>query len=354
MASEGSRASALFSTPSTARLSLYPIEHNDIWAAYKQQLACFWTAEEIDFAKDREQWEKDISDKDRTFLKAILAFFAGSDSVVALNIMNNFAQEVDIMEAQVCYAYQAAMEGIHNEVYSIMIDTYIQDPDEKERMFLELGDMPSVRAKVAWAQREASRGSCSPSRSLSQLQPQPQTPAPADNTLLPRRLVSFCIVEGLFFSGAFCAIYWMKQRNLLPGLTKSNEFIARDEGQHTLFACILYRKIAAEHRMPQDQVFELMREAMAIEVEFITASVPCGLIGMNPDLMTQYVQFVADGLLAGLGYDRMFGSKNPFPFMDLIGMNGRSNFFEERVSQYQKAMDPRAGASGDDFFTNEF
>lgn len=304
-------------SPTSQRLSMYPIEHGDLWALYKQQLASFWTAEEIDFGKDRDQWNALLNDNERKFLRSILAFFAGADSVVALNLMNNFCKEVDLLEAQACYTFQAAMENIHSEVYSIMIDTYIQDPDEKNRMFLELHTLPYVAKKIEWAQHWALEEK-------------------GEDTFA-RRLVSFCIVEGLFFAGAFCAIYWIKQRNLLPGLTKSNEFIARDEGMHTQFACVLYNKLQPHVRLPQDAVHAMFTDALRIEKEFITESVPCGLIGMNAKLMTQYIEFVADGLLVGLGYERLHHATNPFPFMDLIGLNGRSNFFEERVSQYQKA-----------------
>lgn len=318
------------------RLSMYPIEFEDIWMLYKQQLASFWTAEEIDFSKDREQWDTLLTDGERHFLKNILAFFAGSDSVVCMNLMNNFCKDVDIIEAQVAYVYQAAIENIHSEVYSLMIETYIQDPDEKRQMFLDLGSLPCVQRKIEWAQKWAL--------------------GTGGRHTFPRRLVAFCIVEGLFFSGAFCAIYWIKQRNLLPGLTKSNEFIARDEGMHTRFACLLHSKLRAELRLSQDDVHAMFRDAMEIERTFITESVPCDLIGMNARSMTQYIEYVADGLLTGLGYDRMFGSQNPFTFMDLIGLNGRSNFFEERVSQYQKAgvLDMARLGGTNAIFINEF
>ncbi len=321
--------------PCSKRLSMYPIEYDDVWALYKQQLASFWTAEEIDFGKDREQWNTLLTDGERSFIKSILAFFAGSDSVVSLNLMNNFCKEVDMMEAQVCYTFQAAMESIHSEVYSIMIDTYIQDADEKTNMFANLGGMECVQDKVAWAEKW-SLGNHTPES-------------------FPKRLIAFCIVEGLFFSGAFCAIYWIKQRNLLPGLTKSNEFIARDEGMHTLFACVLYKKLEAHKHLPQSIVHDMFIDALKIEKRFITESVPCGLIGMNSRLMTQYIEYVADGLLIALGYERLFNATNPFAFMDLIGLNGRSNFFEERVSQYQKAgvLDARK-LDSESVFTDEF
>ena len=303
------------------RLTVYPLRHPDIWQHYKQQLASFWTAEEIDFSKDREQWQNRLNDDERRFVRSILAFFAASDSVVSLNIMNSFCSDVKILEAQIAYTYQAMMENVHAEVYSIMIDVYVTDPDERDDMFGNLGSIPSVRKKVEWAQR----WSLSPSSS-------PDVPrAP-----FARRLVAYAIVEGLFFSGAFCAIYWLKQRNLLPGLTKSNEFIARDEGQHAEFACLLYGMLRGS-RMSEADAHAMVLEAVEVETEFITESIPCRLVGMNATLMTTYIQYVADGLLGRLGYRPIYGAANPFSFMDLIGMTGRSNFFEERVSHYQRA-----------------
>jgi len=230
------------------------------------------------------------------------------------NLMNNFCKEVSIIEAQVAYTYQAMMENIHAETYSIMIDTFIQDNDEKERMFFGLADLSSVKMKLSWAMKWASD----------------------ENASFSKRLVAFAIVEGLFFSGAFCAIYWIKQRNLLPGLTKSNEFIARDEGQHTEFACLLYNKLL-DTRLPEETVRDMFTEAIAVETEFINESIPCRMIGMNPDLMRQYIECVADNIMNLLGYASIFGTSNPFGFMELIGMGARSNFFEERVSLYQKA-----------------
>ena len=300
------------------RLTVYPIMHADIWRHYKQQLASFWTAEEIDFSKDRDQWNAKLSDDERRFVRGILAFFAASDSVVSLNIMNAFCQEVTMLEAQIAYTFQAMMENVHAEVYSIMIDVYITDPDERDDMFSNLGSLTCVRRKVEWAQRWSLAASA-------------DEPAP-----FARRLLAYAIVEGLFFSGAFCAIYWIKQRNLLPGLTKSNEFIARDEGQHTEFACLLYGKLVGG-RLSESEAHAIFREAVVVETEFITESIPCRLVGMNSTLMTQYIEYVADGLLGKLGYRPIYGSANPFQFMELIGMSGRSNFFEERVSMYQRA-----------------
>ena len=340
-------AENVLGAPSQQRLTVYPIKNPDVWRHYKQQLASFWTAEEIDFSKDRDQWNTKLSDDERRFVRGILAFFAASDSVVSLNIMKNFCQEVTMLEAQIAYTFQAMMENIHAEVYSIMIDVYVTDPDERTDMFENLGSLPCVRRKVEWAQRWSLGGRAAP-----------LTPLPASgggDEVVPsfaRRLLAYAIVEGLFFSGAFCAIYWIKQRNLLPGLTKSNEFIARDEGQHTEFACLLYGKLK-HTRLSEAEAHAIFREAVEIESDFITESIPCRLVGMNSVLMTQYIQYVADGLLVKLGYHAIYGSENPFSFMDLIGMTGRSNFFEERVSMYQRAdvlnedsMMTRASAGG--------
>jgi ribonucleotide reductase beta subunit family protein with ferritin-like domain len=311
------------------RYTVYPIEHHDVWRAYKMQLASFWTAEEVDFSKDREQWLTKLNDDERLFIRSILAFFAASDSVVSLNLMDNFCKEVRIVEAQIAYTYQAMMENVHAEVYSIMIDTYVQDVNEKREMFEALGNIRSVQMKVEWAKKWAT-----------------------SDKPFATRLVAFAIVEGLFFSGAFCAIYWMKQRNLLPGLTKSNEFIARDEGQHTEFACLLYNKLTST-RLTQAVAHDMFRDAIKVEKDFILESIPCRLVGMNSDLMSQYIEYVADGILVMLGYEKLFQTANPFGFMDLIGMRGRSNFFEERVSLYQRA-DVLDVNSDEGLYTNDF
>lgn len=313
-ASTPSYVPSVFQPPQ--RYTLFPLQYPKLFDHYKLQLASFWTADEVDFSKDREHWDNQLTDNERMFIKHVLAFFAGTDSIVALNIMDNFSKEVTILEAQIGYTFQAMMEGIHSEVYSLMIETYISDADEKRRIFDSMRTIPSVSLKMAWAEKWALNREDAP---------------------FPCRLVAFSIVEGLFFSGAFCAIYWMKQRNLLPGLTKSNEFIARDEGMHTEFACILYGMLADEDRLSQADVHGMFEDAVAVEKEFITASIPCRLVGMNADLMSTYIEFVADVLLRNLGYEALYQSKNPFAFMDMIGMAGRSNFFEERGSQYQRA-----------------
>ena len=297
------------------RFTLYPIQHPDIFALYKKQLASFWTADEIDFSKDRDQWNNALSDNERHFIKHILAFFAGTDTIVSLNIMDNFCKEVEVLEAQIAYGFQAMMEGIHSEVYSMMIDTYISNTTEKTELFKNMGNVNSVLLKMEWAKKWS---------------------LDSDSAPFSHRLVAFAIVEGLFFSGAFCAIYWLKQRNLLPGLTKSNEFIARDEGMHTEFACLLYSKLV-HSRIDQITVHQIFKDAISVEKEFINESIPCKLIGMNAELMATYIEHVGDALLERLGYDKLYHANNPFPFMDMIGLLGRSNFFEERVSLYQRA-----------------
>lgn len=298
---------------SQQRFTVYPVLWSDIWNQYKKQLAAIWTVEDVDMSQDRAQFNSDrVTDAERTFVKAVLTFFAGTDTVVSLNIMDNFCKEVKPIEAQIAYTFQAMMENIHAEMYSIMIETYITDEREKAALFDHLGDIPSVQKKVVWAQKWAG----------------------SSNEPFANRLVAFAIVEGLFFAGAFCAIYWFKQRNLLPGLTKSNEYIARDEGMHTEFACLLYSKLV--DKVPADRVREMFQEAVAIEKEFIIESIPCRMIGMNSDMMSQYIEFVADGLMQLLGHERMYGSENPFDFMNLIGMPSRSNFFESRPTEYQR------------------
>jgi ribonucleotide reductase beta subunit family protein with ferritin-like domain len=308
------------------RFVMFPIKHPDLWDHYLHQLASFWTPKEIDFSKDRDQWQNALNDDERKFLKCVLAFFAASDSVVSLNLMNNFCQDVKVLEAQTVYTFQAMMENIHAEVYSTMIDVYVTDPDERNDMFVNLGSFPGVREKVDWAERWSLNDK---------------------NTPFAKRLAAYVIVEGLFFSGAFCAIYWFKQRNLLPGLTKSNEFIARDEGQHTEFGCAMYNKLTFT-RLETAEMHALFREAVEIESHFINEAIPCRLIGMNSTLMMQYIEYVADRLLLRLGYDAIYGSTNPFPFMDLLGMIGRSNFFEERVSLYQRADVLSSDAQGEE------
>lgn len=301
------------------RLTLFPILHQDIWSMHKKQEALFWTAGEIDFSKDGKDWEE-MSHDEKWFVKHILAFFAGSDGIVNLNIMRNFSKDVPVFEAQVFYQYQGMMENIHSEVYSLMIETYIKDEDEKHRLFNAIEFVPCVQKKMKWA--------------LKWLE---------SDERFAKRLVAFAIVEGLFFSGAFCAIYWLKERNLLPGLTLSNMFIARDEGMHCDFACMLYSKI--QNKLSNDDIKGMIEEAVDIEKEFIVDSLPCKLIGMNSDMMIQYIQYVADRLCHMLGYDKIYNSKNPFNFMEAISVDSKENFFETRGSQYSKASVINQGKS---------
>jgi len=307
------------------RYTLHPIKYPDIWDQFKKQQASFWTAEEIDFSKDKNDWNQKLNDSERYFLKHILAFFAGSDGIVSVNILDNFSKEVKILEAQFTYNFQGTMESIHSEVYSIMIDTYIDNIDDKNILFNAISKIPCVSKKAYWALKWTGR-----------IDPITNDISTITNTnSFAKRLIAFAIVEGLFFSGAFCAIYWIKQRGILPGLTKSNEWIARDEGLHTKFACLLYSKII--NKIDQEIVHSMIDEAVEIETEFITDSLPVKLIGMNTELMSQYIKFVADWLLNQLGYDKKYNVKNPFLFMEELGMQSRSNFFDERASTYQNA-----------------
>lgn len=293
------------------RYTLFPIKHHDLWEMYKNQQKVFWTAEEIDFSKDPKDWDN-LSEDYKWFIKHILAFFAGTDAIVSLNIMDNFVNEVKVQEAQICYTYQAQIENIHSETYSLMIETYIKDPKEKDDLFNARENFPCVGKKMSWAEKWGT-----------------------SKTPFAHRLVAFAIVEGLFFSGAFCAIYWLKEQNLLPGLTLSNMFIARDEGMHCEFACLLYSKMI--NRLSDQEMRSMMVEAVDIEKEFIIESLPCRLIGMNSDLMSTYIEYVADRLMVMLGYDKIFNAHNPFKFMDAISVDCKENFFETRGSQYSKA-----------------
>lgn len=292
------------------RFCLFPIKHIDIWEMYKKQESLFWRAEEIDFSKDLDDWVK-LDENKQLFIKNVLAFFAGSDSIVNLNIFNNFINDISILEAQYFYQFQGMMENIHSEVYSIQIDTLIKDEDEKNNLFNAISNIPCIKQKMEWGIKWLS-----------------------DDTTFAKRLVSFAIMEGIFFSGSFCAIYWIKEQNLLPGLTMSNEFISRDEGLHCEFACLLYSKLV--NKLDQEELHSIIKDAVEIEKEFITVSLPCSMIGMNSVLMTEYIEFVADRLANMLGYDAIYNSKNPFSFMDKISVDQKTNFFEKRVTEYSK------------------
>jgi len=298
--------------PSSDRFVLFPIQHPDIWAKYKQQSAVTWFAEEIDLSKDMAYWEK-LSDGERHFIKHVLAFFAGSDGIVMENLAVRFMREVQWPEAKLFYSVQNFIEGVHSEAYSLLIDTYITDQEEKTNLFKAIKTIPCVQKKADWA--------------LAWIDNKDATFA--------TRLVGFAAVEGIFFSGAFCAIFWLKQRGLMPGLTLSNEFIARDEGLHTEFACLLYTKLV--NKLSKKEVHKIIRDAVKIEKQFITKSLPCELIGMNAKMMCQYIEFVADRLLIQLGYPKAYSAANPFSFMETISLENKDNFFEKKVSTYGKA-----------------
>jgi len=298
--------------PNLDRFVLFPIKHDDIWEMYKMEQASFWTAEEIDLAQDLKDW-KTLSDGEKHFLKHVLAFFAASDGIVNENLITNFADEVQWAEARAFYGFQIMMENVHAETYSLLIDTYIEDPKEKDHLFKALETVPSVKKKGEWALRWLSRKKGN----------------------FGERLVAFAAVEGIFFSGSFCALFWLKKRNLMQGLTFSNELISRDEGLHCDFACLLHSKLkrgAGENRIRQ-----IISEAVEIEKSFITEALPASLIGMNDNLMSQYIEFVADRLMVSLDCAKIYNTDNPFPWMEMISMQGKTNFFEKRVAEYQKA-----------------
>jgi ribonucleoside-diphosphate reductase beta chain len=294
------------------RFVLFPIQHEDIWSFYKKAEASFWTAEEIDLSPDLIDWETKLNDDERHFVKHVLAFFAASDGIVNENLAEHFLAEVQYTEAKFFYGFQVAMENIHSETYSLLIDTYIKDQKEKNHLFNALDTIDCVRKKADWALRWIDNGS------------------------FAERLVAFAAVEGIFFSGSFCSIFWLKKRGLMPGLSFSNELISRDEGLHCDFACLLYTKHLI-HQLSKDQVQEIILDAVEIEKEFVTDALPVKLIGMNAELMAQYIEFVADRLLTELGNPKVFNTTNPFDFMDMISIQGKTNFFEKRVAEYQKS-----------------
>jgi len=293
------------------RFVLFPIKHDDIWQMYKTAEATFWTAEEIDLSQDLIDWREKLNEDERFFIKHILAFFAASDGIVNENLGVNFLSEVQYAEARCFYGFQIMIENIHSEVYSLLIDTYINDSKEKDYLFNALENVPAVAKKAEWALRWIN----SPD--------------------FIERLVAFAAVEGIFFSGSFCSIFWLKKRGLMPGLSFSNELISRDEGMHTDFACLLYNN-HIKNKLSRERILEILGSALNIEKEFITEALPIRLIGMNADLMKQYLEFVTDRLLVSLGYEKEYGSKNPFDFMENIALEGKTNFFEKRVGEYQK------------------
>ena len=293
------------------RFVLFPIQHDDIWEFYKKHEASFWTAEEIDLSQDLKDWVN-LNDGERHFISHVLAFFAASDGIVNENLAENFVAEVQYTEAKFFYGFQIAVENIHSETYSLLIDTYVKDPEEKDRLFHAIDTMDCVKKKAEWALRWI------------------------DSASFAERLIAFAAVEGIFFSGSFCSIFWMKKRGLMPGLSFSNELISRDEGLHCDFACLLYNNHIV-NKLPVERVTEIIADAVKIEKEFVTDALPVDLIGMNANLMCQYIEFVADHLLMELSCPRIYNSRNPFDFMEMISLQGKTNFFEKRVGEYQKA-----------------
>ena len=294
------------------RFVLFPIQHADIWEMYKKQEASIWTAEELDLSPDLMDWDNKLNDDERYFIKHVLAFFAASDGIVNENLAENFLSEVQYTEAKFFYGFQVMMENIHSETYSLLIDTYIKDTKEKNYLFNAIETFDPVKKKAEWALRWIDNGSYA------------------------ERLIAFAAVEGIFFSGSFCSIFWLKKRGLMPGLTFSNELISRDEGLHCDFACLLYNNHLI-NKLPKEDVRNIIAEAVEIEKEFVTESLPVRLIGMNAELMSQYIEFVADRLLGELGNEKIYNTSNPFDFMDMINLQGKTNFFEKRVGEYQKA-----------------
>jgi ribonucleoside-diphosphate reductase beta chain len=293
------------------RFVLLPIVHSDIWQMYKKHEASFWTAEEIDLSQDLKDWDK-LNNGERHFISHVLAFFAASDGIVNENLAANFLHEVQYPEAKCFYGFQVMMENIHSETYSLLIDTYIKDTVEKHRLLNAIETVPCVQKKAQWALRWIKSNN------------------------FAERLVAFAAVEGIFFSGSFCAIFWLKKRGLMPGLSFSNELISRDEGLHCDFACLLYTR-HLQNKLSEERVLEIITDAVTIEQEFICEALPVALIGMNAQLMSQYIEFVADRLLVELGYAKHYHATNPFDFMEMISLQGKTNFFEKRVGEYQKA-----------------
>ena len=294
------------------RFVLFPIKYHDIWEMYKKAESSFWTAEEIDLLQDLQDWNNKLNKDEKHFIKHVLAFFAASDGIVNENLAVNFLNEVQFPEARCFYGFQVMIENIHSETYSLLIDTYIKDPEEKDKLFHAIDTIPCVGKKAEWALRWIKNGS------------------------FVERLIAFAAVEGIFFSGSFCSIFWLKKRGLMPGLSFSNELISRDEGLHCDFACLLYTRYI-ENKLPEETVKQIITDAVSIEKEFVVDAIPVKLIGMNADLMCQYIEFVADRLLAALGCSKVYNATNPFDFMEMISLQGKTNFFEKRVSEYKKA-----------------
>ncbi|KAL9162875.1 hypothetical protein ABFS82_06G006300 [Erythranthe guttata] len=310
-------------TPNQDRFCMFPIQYPQIWEMYKKAEASFWTAEEVDLSQDLRHWET-LSTDEKHFIKHVLAFFAASDGIVLENLAGRFMKEVQISEARAFYGFQIAIENIHSEMYSLLLESYIKDSDEKNRLFRAIETVPCVERKANWALRWIDGGEC-----------------------FAERIIAFACVEGIFFSGSFCAIFWLKKRGLMPGLTFSNELISRDEGLHCDFACLLYSLL--KMKLSEEKVKGIVADAVEIEREFVCDALPCALVGMNGELMSQYIEYVADRLLNELGYGKMYNVQNPFDWMELISLQGKTNFFEKRVGEYQKAsvMSNLNGNGGD-------
>ena len=305
-------ADEMLLTPNPNRFVIFPIQHADIWKMYKDHVSVFWRPEELDLSKDMKDWVT-LAPGEQHFIKRILGFFAGSDGIIMENLARRFMAEIQVPEASFFYGVQMMMESVHSETYSLLIDTYVEDRAEKTDILRSIQTVPCIQKKAEWA--------------LSWIS--------SEEADFPTRLMAFAVIEGVFFSGAFCSIFWLKQRGVMPGLTASNEFIARDEGLHTDFACLLYSK--CKHRLPKTKAIKLMREAVKIEKEFITEALPCALVGMSAPRMAEYIEFVADRLMISLGYAKIWNTANPFPWMERISLEGKDNFFEKRVTNYALA-----------------
>ncbi|VDO03030.1 unnamed protein product [Rodentolepis nana] len=316
--------------PNPSRFVVMPIQYHDIWEFYKKAVASFWTVEEVDLTKDLTDWER-LNDGERHFISHVLAFFAASDGIVNENLCMNFCQEVQIPEARCFYGMQIAVENIHSEMYSLLIDTYVKEPAKRDFLFNAIETLPCVKKKADWALRWIAN----------------------KDATYAERVMAFAAVEGVFFSGSFASIFWLKKRGLMPGLTFSNELISRDEGLHTDFACLIFKHIV--NKPSAKRVHEIMRDAVEIECEFLTDALPVDLIGMNCRLMCQYIRYVADRLLSELGYEKIYKDTNPFDFMENISLEGKTNFFEKRVAEYQRAgvMSRMRGEDTHKFTTDE-
>lgn len=302
----------LLTPPSHNRYVMYPIEHHDMWEKYKTAQGVYWTAEEIDLTRDLVDWDK-LSNQEKWFITHVLAFFAASDGIVNENLGQRFMREIQVPEAKSFYAFQTAIENVHAETYALLIDTLIKDSAEKARLFDATNTIPTIKKKADWALKWIEDKEAS----------------------FVQRLLAFACVEGIFFSGSFCSIYWLKEKGLMPGLSFSNELISRDEALHTEFAVLLYTKYTKpDEKLPQSLVHEMFRDAVHMESEFINEAIPCSMVGMNAKLMDQYIKFVSDRLLTQLGYDKLWSVKNPFPFMERISLENKTNFFEKRVAEY--------------------